>query len=89
MRTRVVPLDIGAGRVLKSIGVKGCGKNAGYVVFGLIWGIGPIFQLPTATNDKLGSKNFDMGPSVVVLNMISPTWQLRLQVQVLLPKSLF
>jgi hypothetical protein len=36
---------------------------------GLIWGVGPIFQLPTATNDKLGSKNFGMGPSVVVLNI--------------------
>lgn len=36
---------------------------------GLIWGAGPIFQLPTATNDKLGSKNFGMGPSVVVLNI--------------------
>jgi len=31
--------------------------------------VGPIFQLPTATNDKLGSKNWGMGPSVVVLNI--------------------
>ena len=36
---------------------------------GLIWGVGPIFQLPTATNDKLGSNNFGMGPSAVVLNI--------------------
>jgi hypothetical protein len=36
---------------------------------GLVWGVGPIFQFPTATNDKLGSKNFGMGPSAVVLNI--------------------
>jgi hypothetical protein len=36
---------------------------------GLIFGVGPIFQFPTATNDKLGSKNFGMGPSVVVLKI--------------------
>jgi hypothetical protein len=32
-----------------------------------IWGVGPAFLLPTATNDFLGTKKFALGPSVVVL----------------------
>jgi len=35
---------------------------------GLIWGAGPVFQLPTDTND-LGNKNWGMGASVVVLKL--------------------
>jgi len=34
----------------------------------LIWGAGPVFQLPTDTND-LGNKNWGMGASVVVLKL--------------------
>jgi hypothetical protein len=33
----------------------------------LIWGAGPIFQLPTATNTFLGQGKFGIGPSIVVL----------------------
>jgi hypothetical protein len=33
----------------------------------LIWGAGPIFQLPTATNTFLGQGKVGMGPSVVAL----------------------
>jgi hypothetical protein len=33
----------------------------------LIWGIGPVFQLPTATNTYLGQGKLGIGPSVVVL----------------------
>ena len=33
----------------------------------LIWGVGPAFVIPTATNDILGQKKFSIGPSVVVL----------------------
>jgi hypothetical protein len=33
----------------------------------LIWGAGPIFQLPTATNTFLGQGKLGMGPSVVAL----------------------
>jgi hypothetical protein len=33
----------------------------------LIWGVGPVFQLPTATNTYLGQGKFGIGPSVVVL----------------------
>jgi hypothetical protein len=35
---------------------------------GLIWGVGPVFQLPTDTND-LGNKNWGMGASAVVLKL--------------------
>ncbi len=33
----------------------------------LIWGVGPAFVIPTATNDILGQGKFSLGPSVVVL----------------------
>ena len=33
----------------------------------MIWGIGPVFSLPTATNDLIGSKKLATGPSAVVL----------------------
>ncbi len=34
---------------------------------GLIWGAGPVFLVPTATDDLLGTEKFGMGPTVVVL----------------------
>ena len=33
----------------------------------VIWGVGPAFLLPSATNNALGSEKFGIGPSVVVL----------------------
>jgi hypothetical protein len=33
----------------------------------IIWGIGPVISLPTATNDILGSKKLSLGPSIIVL----------------------
>jgi hypothetical protein len=33
----------------------------------IIWGVGPVFLLPAATNDALGSEKFGLGPSVVAL----------------------
>jgi hypothetical protein len=33
----------------------------------LIWGVGPAFLLPTATDDELGSGKWSAGPSVLVL----------------------
>ena len=35
----------------------------------LIWGIGPSFSLPTATDDALGTGKWSAGPSVVALAM--------------------
>lgn len=38
----------------------------------LIWGAGPIFQLPTATSTSLGQGKLGLGPSVVVLTQPGP-----------------
>jgi len=35
----------------------------------LIWGAGPVVQIPTNTSDELGNKNWGMGPSFVVLHL--------------------
>jgi hypothetical protein len=34
---------------------------------GIIWGAGPAFLLPTATNDLLGAKKWGLGPTLVLL----------------------
>lgn len=34
---------------------------------GLVWGVGPIFLLPTATDDFLGGEKFGVGPTGVAL----------------------
>ncbi len=34
---------------------------------GLIWGAGPVIQVPTVSNDSLGSKNWGFGPTLAVL----------------------
>jgi len=36
---------------------------------GLIWGVGPVIQMDTATDDKLGTGKWSAGPSVVALIM--------------------
>jgi hypothetical protein len=38
----------------------------------IIWGAGPVFQLPAATSAALGSEKFGIGPSVVVLTQPGP-----------------
>ena len=38
----------------------------------LIWGVGPAFQIPTTTDDQLGSRKWGAGPSVVLLTMQGP-----------------
>ena len=39
---------------------------------GLIWGIGPVGLLPTATNDRLGAQKWGLGPTAVVLKQDGP-----------------
>ena len=34
-----------------------------------IWGVGPVFQLPTHSNDLLGNNNAGLGPTFVVLHL--------------------
>lgn len=41
----------------------------------LFWGVGPILQFPTATNDVLGSSNYAAGPNAVV-GYLGKTWVL-------------
>ncbi|HOB61596.1 MAG TPA: neuromedin U [Candidatus Competibacteraceae bacterium] len=36
---------------------------------GWIWGVGPIVQLPTNSNDQLGNDRWGLGPSFVVLHL--------------------
>jgi hypothetical protein len=36
---------------------------------GLIWGVGPIITMPTATDDLLGRKKWAAGPTIVMLKM--------------------
>src|SRR5260370_22702276 len=49
----------------------------------LMWGIGPAFAIPTATNNVLGQGKFSIGPSAVVLvqpgkwtivNLVNNVW---------------
>lgn len=37
---------------------------------GIIWGVGPAFQIPTATDIVLGTEKFSIGPSAVGLTQI-------------------
>jgi hypothetical protein len=39
---------------------------------GIIWGAGPIMQLPTATDSKLGTEKWGMGPSGIALRQNGP-----------------
>jgi len=39
---------------------------------GAIWGVGPVFLWPTATNDSLGSEKWGIGPTGVVLFQHGP-----------------
>jgi hypothetical protein len=39
---------------------------------GIIWGVGPVFLLPTATDELLGAEKFGLGPTGVALKQIGP-----------------
>lgn len=39
---------------------------------GWIWGVGPVWLLPTATDDTLGGEKFGLGPTAVVLRQQGP-----------------
>jgi hypothetical protein len=41
---------------------------------GLIWGVGPAFLLPTATDDLLGTGKYGAGPTVVLLKQTPAGW---------------
>ena len=37
---------------------------------GLIWGVGPVFSVPTATDELLGSEKFGIGPTAIGLKQV-------------------
>jgi len=39
---------------------------------GVIWGAGPVFMLPTASDEMLGTEKWGMGPTGVVLKQVGP-----------------
>lgn len=39
---------------------------------GIVWGVGPAFLLPTATDELLGSEKWSLGPTGVVLKQAGP-----------------
>ena len=41
---------------------------------GWIWGVGPAFQLPTASEDVLGTEQWALGPTAVVLKQTQDGW---------------
>jgi hypothetical protein len=43
-------------------------------VSGWIWGVGPAFLLPTATDELLGSEKWGLGPTAVVLKQTKSGW---------------
>jgi hypothetical protein len=38
----------------------------------VIWGVGPILQFPTTTDDQLGSRKWGAGPTAVALSIQGP-----------------
>jgi hypothetical protein len=67
------PAYLAAQAVQKTAGVYGLGDMTPTFFLSpakphkLIWGVGPVFVLPTATSKVLGQGKLSMGPSVVVL----------------------
>lgn len=41
---------------------------------GWTWGVGPVFLLPTATDDLLGSEKWGVGPTAVALRQTATGW---------------
>jgi len=39
---------------------------------GLVWGVGPVLMIPTASNDALGGEKWGIGPTGVVLKQTGP-----------------
>jgi hypothetical protein len=39
---------------------------------GVVWGVGPVFSLPTATDSRLGSKKWSAGPAGIALALRGP-----------------
>lgn len=60
--------ESGMGDIVQSLFFSPKAPTAG----GLIWGVGPVFLLPTATEDALGTGKWGLGPTGVVLRQSGP-----------------
>jgi len=59
--------EFGLGDILQSVFFSPKKVNNGFV-----WGIGPVFLLPTATDDALGIDKWAVGPNALVLKLQGP-----------------
>jgi len=59
----------GLGDTLQSFFLSPASPSKG---LGLIWGAGPVFLLPTGTNDLLGGGKWGIGPTIVVVKQTGP-----------------
>jgi len=62
--------DSGLGDVVQSLFFSPKAPSSG----GWIWGVGPAFLLPTATNDRLGAEQWALGPTGVALKQTASGW---------------
>jgi hypothetical protein len=60
--------EFGTGDVLQSLFFSPKKPTSG----GLIWGAGPVFLLPAASDDVLGGEKWGIGPTAVVLKQSGP-----------------
>ena len=60
--------QFGIGDIVQSLFFSPKAPTAG----GLIWGIGPVFLLPTASDSLLGAEKWGLGPTGVVLTQRGP-----------------
>jgi len=60
--------EFGLGDVVQSLFFSPGAATAG----GWIWGAGPVFLLPTATDEVLGAEKWGMGPTGVMLKQTGP-----------------
>jgi hypothetical protein len=73
--TPIIYQPLPAPSPLPQIGVSGLGDMQPTFLLSprkphkLIWGVGPIFQLPTATSQYLGQGKLALGPNIVALTM--------------------
>jgi len=74
----ILPVIVQEGRLPGQDDAVGLGDTVQSLFFsprdakGLIWGVGPVFLLPTATEDRLGAKKWGVGPTAVVLKQQGP-----------------
>ena len=54
--------------------IGGAGTAVAWFAGGWTWGVGPVFLLPTATDDFLGTEKWGAGPTAVALRQTASGW---------------